>query len=181
MRSTKPGIPWSVAAMGSSSSYAGTTTAIVLPSSTSAETDANEHAQRLDTVAPGDLLALRVRAAVVGDRELVDPQILPSTQAAGDLGLDSEIVFAQLERADHLRAECLVAGLHIGERRVEEHPGDHAQEPVSDQVPEQVGALRPAPRETRSVDDVGDALLDRLDQGRHLGRVVFHVGVLDHD
>ena len=36
------------------------------------------------------------------------------------------------------------------------------------------------PAQPRAEDDVGDAADDRLDQLGHLGRVVLHVGVLDH-
>ena len=99
---------------------------------------------------------------------------------AGDLGLDREVVLAQVERAQDVGAERLVARLHVRERRVEEDVRQQRQEAVAEQVPEEVRALRPAAREPRAVDDVGRAALDRLDQLRHLGRVVLHVGVLDH-
>jgi hypothetical protein len=47
-------------------------------------------------------------------------------------------------------------------------------------VPEEVRALRPSSGEAGTEDDVGDAALDRLDQRRHVGGVVFEIGVLDH-
>ena len=53
------------------------------------------------------------------------------------------------------------------------------EEPVADQVPEQVRALRRAARKPRAIDDVRDAVLDRLDQARDVGGVVLEVGVLD--
>ena len=60
-RSTKPGMPASVSTISVSSSYAGTTTASVLPSITASTRTRNEHPDRAEAVAPGDLLALVVR------------------------------------------------------------------------------------------------------------------------
>jgi hypothetical protein len=95
----------------------------------------------MDPVAPRDLLALAVLAAVVRDRQLVDPQ-LALADLCGDLRLDREIVLAKDERAEDVRAEDLVAGLHIGERGVEEHVREKGEEAVADEVPEHVHALR---------------------------------------
>ena len=53
--------------------------------------DAQQHPDGAKAVAPGDLLPLLVAAAVVGDRQLVDPQ-LALADLAGDLGLDPEVV-----------------------------------------------------------------------------------------
>ena len=41
----------------------------------SEQANAEEHLDGAEPVAPGDLLALVVAAAVVGDRQLVDPQL----------------------------------------------------------------------------------------------------------
>src|SRR5204862_67184 len=76
-----------------------------------------------------------------------------------DLGLDREVVLAQVERPQHVGAERLVAGLHVGERRVEEEVREQAQEAVADEVPEEVRALRPAAGEARAEDGVGAAAL----------------------
>src|SRR3954452_1457434 len=72
---------------------------------------AQQDPDRAEAVAPGDVLALGVGAAVVGDRHLVDAQ-LPAADPAGDLGLDPEVVLAQRQRLQHLGAKRLVAGLH---------------------------------------------------------------------
>src|SRR6266511_2672542 len=56
-----------------------------------AEADADQHADGLHAVAPGELLALRPAAGVVGDGHLEDP--VPGAQdLAGHLGLDAEAV-----------------------------------------------------------------------------------------
>src|SRR5687768_14249071 len=47
------------------------------------EADPQQDDDRLEPVPPRDLLALRIRAAVVGDRQLVDAEVLPA-----DLGRD---------------------------------------------------------------------------------------------
>jgi hypothetical protein len=65
------------------------------------------------------------------------------------------------------------------QRRVVEHVRDEAEEAIADEVPEEVGPLRAPAREPRAEHDVGDAALDRLDQRRHVGGVVLHVGILD--
>src|SRR5207302_6830020 len=123
------------------------------PSPLAVQPHREEHVQRLEPVAPGDLLALRVRAAVVGDRELVDPQTAEA-DLRGDLRLDPEAVLAQVERAQNVDPERLVPGLHVVQRRVVEHVRHQAQETVSDQVPEEVGPLWPPASQARPEDDV---------------------------
>src|SRR5581483_11596441 len=99
------------------------------------EAHAEEDPERLEAVAPGDLLPFRIRAAVVGDRKLVDPQ--PAlADLARQLRLDRESVLPEVERAEDVAAERLVARLHVGERRVEQHAGNEAEEAVADAVPE---------------------------------------------
>src|SRR5262249_54383216 len=63
------------------------------------EADSEQHVDRAEPVAPGDLLALVVAAAVVRDRQLVDPQVALA-DLARDLGLDAEAVLTQVERAE---------------------------------------------------------------------------------
>ena len=46
-----------------------------------ADANSDQHPDRPEAVAPGDLLALGVRAPVVGDRHLVDPQLAPADLA----------------------------------------------------------------------------------------------------
>ena len=85
----------------------------------------------------------------------------------------------EIEGAQHVAAERLVARLHVGQRRVVEDVREQRQEAVPKQVPEQVRPLRPPARKPGAEDDVGDAAVDRLDQRRHVGRVVLEIGVLD--
>ena len=98
---------------------------------------------------------------------------------AGDLRLDPEVVLAQVERAEHVGAKRLVAGLHVGERRVEEDVREQREERLPTRCQKRYARCGRPPREPRAEDDVGDAALDRLDQRGHVGRVVLHVGVLD--
>src|SRR6266566_875090 len=114
---------------------------------TSAEqADAQEDADRLEAVPPCDLLPLCVGAAVVGNRKLVNAQ-LPLADLRRDLRFDAEVVLAEVERAQDLRAESLIAGLHIRERGVVEDVRQQGQEAVPDEMPEQVHALRLAARQ----------------------------------
>ena len=73
--------------------------------------------QRGDAIAPRDLLALVVVAAVVGDRLLVDAAAQPR-DLRRDLRLEPEPVRLDLDLPQHLAAEDLVAGLHVGEVQV---------------------------------------------------------------
>ncbi len=83
------------------------------------------------------------------------------------------------EGPQHLGAHDLVAGLHVGQHRVVEHVGDQRQQPVARVVREHEHAV-PAD-EPRSVDDVGAALADQLDEIGKLLRRVLQVGVLNDD
>src|SRR5690242_11335426 len=76
-----------------------------------AQSGADEDPHRGQPVAPRDLLALRVAAPVVGDRDLVDPQVA-AADGGGDLRLDAEAVLAERQPPQHVGAEGLVAGLH---------------------------------------------------------------------
>ena len=80
----------------------------------------------------------------------------------------------------HFAPEDLVAGLHVGQDGVVEHVGHERQELIGDHVPEHDGTPRTA-QEARTVDDVGDAVLDGLEQHGVIARVVLEVGVLDQD
>src|SRR5712671_5137365 len=60
-----------------------------------------QHPERDDTVAPGNLLAFVVAAAVVGDRHFVDA-ITPLEDLRRDLRLDAEAVALEPERPQHL-------------------------------------------------------------------------------
>src|SRR5690348_9624104 len=123
------------------------------PSRRSAEqAHAEENANRLEAVPPRDLLPLCVGAAVVGNRQLVHAE-LALADLRRDLRLDCEVALTQVERAKDLRAEGLVARLHVRERRVVEHVRQQREKPIPDEVPEEVRTLRPPAGEARAEDD----------------------------
>ena len=141
----------------------------------------SERADGAEAVAPRDLLAFGVGAAVVGDRHLVEADVRAEAQdLRGQLGLDPEVVGDQVQAADEVAAERLVADLHVGDRRVVEHVGQQRQEAVAGVVPEQVRALRVrAAAQAGAEDGVGLAGQQRVDQRRDVRRRVLEVGVLD--
>src|SRR5205823_4391824 len=118
-----------------------------------------ENPHGFDAVAPRDLLSLRVRPPVVRDRKLVHAQ-LSFRDLRRNLGLDRKIVLPQVQRTQNVRTESLVARFHVGERRVEENVREQAEEAVSDQVPEEIGALWFSAREAGTEDHVGGAAKD---------------------
>src|SRR5688500_11345974 len=74
----------------------------------------HEHVERLDAVAPSDLLALTAAARLEAHRQL--GHVVPRAQeAGGDLRLDVEAVGLEAQRARHVGPHDLVARLHIGE------------------------------------------------------------------
>src|SRR5437763_909301 len=111
--------------------------------------DAQQHPDRAEPVAPGNVLALGERASVVRDRQLVDPE--PAlADLRRDLRLDPEPVLTQVERPQDVGAERLVPRLHVGQRRVVEQGRQQREEAVADEVPEEVRPLRLAAAETRT-------------------------------
>src|SRR5262245_58877422 len=82
---------------------------------TSPDESEDEHPpQRDDAVAPTDLLALGIGAAVVGDRNLVDPHPEPR-RLDHQLGLDVEAVGPQRKLLQDRGTEGLVADLHVAQ------------------------------------------------------------------
>src|SRR5687768_18540421 len=63
-----------------------------------------QHPERDEAVAPGNLLAFVVAPAVVGDWHLVNPE-LPLEDLRGELGLDAEAVRLQAHRPQDLRPQ----------------------------------------------------------------------------
>ena len=78
---------------------------------------------------------------------------------------------------EHALVEQLVAGLHVGERRVVEDVRHEREEAVADPVQEQ--HVAPLAGEARSVDDEGAALEHGGEQLRPVVGVVLEIGVLD--
>ena len=117
-------------------------------------------------VAPADLLALGVRATGVGDADLEDAAAQcrrPWPSAPGSTPKRSS---SMLDLLEHLAAEDLVAGLHVGQVQVGEHVRQRGQQPVADAVPEVqdavgVGASRSASRRPRRPGRRGSAASSR--------------------
>ena len=76
-----------------------------LAASARREAEAQQQHHRRDAVAPRDLLALLVGAAVVGDRDLVQAHVAAAQELGGDLGLDPEAVgsSSSIERTRSVR------------------------------------------------------------------------------
>src|SRR6202049_1892207 len=94
------------------------------------------------SVAPGDLLAFGERAAVIGDRHLVDAQVGDREDAGGALRLEAKVLGDERQAAGDVPADGLVAHLHVRQGGVEQHAGDEAEQPVAGVVPKEMGALR---------------------------------------
>src|SRR6266542_6065469 len=86
-------------------------------------------------VPPGDLLALVELASGVGNRYLVDT-VAHAQDARSDLRIESRPWLAQLQWPRDVEGEWLVAGLHVGERRIEQHIAQQGQRLVAHAVPE---------------------------------------------
>ena len=112
----------------------------------------DEHLQRAHAVAPADLLALRARSAAsnrTGSSWMRWPRRSSRAVISGSM---SKRLAVSSQRPRDVGAHHLVAGLHVGERRAEEHVGHAGQHPVGgDRQPRRAGA---AVQEARAVDDV---------------------------
>src|SRR5882724_2622826 len=96
--------------------------------------------ERGDSVAPSDLLALRVGPPRVGDADLPDASARLG-EPRRDLRLEAESVARQYEPLHYRRTHGLVARLHVGQVEVGEHVGDECQQAVADRVPEEEHAV----------------------------------------
>ena len=138
------------------------------------------HCSCLGPVLPADLLALGVGASAVRDAHLVHPPAA-SSDLGRDLRLEAETVLLDGDRRDHLPAEHLVAGLHVGQVEVGGHVGKKRQEVVAHRVPEVEDPMGASALEARAVDHVRLPVDDRLHQQGKLVGVVLQVGILDDD
>ncbi len=136
--------------------------------------------QGLEGVPPADLLPLFVRAAVVGDGHLVDPE-----STLGGLGRDlrfkPEPLASQGKGLDDSGAEDLVARLHVSNVQVGAEVGHKRQEAVGQRMAEVQNAPGPAGKESRSVHHVRPALQDGGQEARIVARVILQVRVLDEN
>ena len=81
-----------------------------------------ERVDGVDAVGPRDLLALVLPTRVVGDRQLANLE--PGLQdPRRDLGLDVKAHATQGDGLEHVAAEHLVGGLHIGQPRRKQDVG----------------------------------------------------------
>ena len=124
-----------------------------------------------DAVAPADLLALVVGAARVGDADLVD-RAAELRDLGRDLRLEAEAVLFDRDALEHLAAEDLVAGLHVGQVQVREHVRERGEHAVADVVPEVEHAVGLAADEARAEHHVGALVEDgpQAASGTPLGR-----------
>jgi hypothetical protein len=102
-------------------------------------------------------------------------------ELGGELRLHAEPARPDGDALDDVRAEDLVAGLHVGEVQVRDHVRDERQELVRDVVPE---VEDPPGRagEAGAVHDVGPPLEDGGEELRIVPRVVLEIRVLhQHD
>jgi hypothetical protein len=136
---------------------------------------------RPDRILHADLLPFFVGSSVIGDAHFVDADLREAGDLRGHFGFEAEAFLLEPDLLDEFGAEELVAGLHIGQVQVGEHVGEQRQETVPDGVPEKEDAVGLPAHETRAVDYVGKAVEDRLQQDVELLRVIFEVGILDHD
>ena len=135
--------------------------------------------QAAQRVGPVDLLALRVRAAVVGHRHLERPDPEPE-QARGQLGVQPEAPLPQVQAPEQIKRHELQAGMQVAQERVKQdvrHRGEHL---VAHRVPERL-VNRVVAEQAGPVDDIEPAGQDGLDQPRDVLRRVLKVGVERQD
>ncbi len=143
------------------------------------EPEARDRPQRLEAVAPVDLLAFLVGPAGIADRDLEDAR-LALGQLDRQLGLEPEVIRHDRDRLEEIGADGLVARLHVGQVQV---GGDVAQE-RQELVPELVPIEQHAPHlpagEARPEHGVGLLVDEHLDHAQQIARMVLEVGVVDH-
>ena len=74
----------------------------------------------MNTIAPANLFAFGVGAARIGNSHLVDTRLRPGNFGR-DFRLEAEAVLLNPDILDHLAAEGLVAGFHVGEVEIRGH------------------------------------------------------------
>jgi len=130
-------------------------------------------------VLPADLPTLLLRATIVGNSYLIDPELPPLGDLRRDFGLETEPGLLDLDRLDDLSAERLEAGLHVGEIQVGEHVRQHREETVAEAVPVIEHPMGLPAREAGPEHHIRPARHDGFDHAGMLVRVVFEIGVLD--
>ncbi len=134
-----------------------------------------------NAVFPIDLLALRVGAPVVGDRDLVNPDALFG-ELGSDFGLESKAVFLDGNRLNNFPPHGFVAGLHIRKVQVGKHVGHEREEAIAHGVPKVEHPVLLRTNETRTKNRIGFSTQNRMQQNGIFSRIIFQVGILnDHN
>jgi len=129
-------------------------------------------------VLPVDLFAFGVRAAVIGNGDLVNTDT-KSGNLGGDLGFKAEAVLFDFDALDNLATEGFVAGLHVRKVQVGKHVGEQREEAVADGVPEIKDPMGLGTNEAGAKDDIGAVFQNRFQQNGVFCGVVFKVGILN--
>ena len=96
-----------------------------------------------ESVLPGNLFALRVGAAGIGDGNFVDsPASL--RDLGGEFRLEAKAIGLEFDILQNFAAKNLVARLHVAELQVGENVGEQCKELVSGVMPKIMDALRAA-------------------------------------
>ena len=95
------------------------------------------------------------------------------------LGLEAEVVRDDRNRLQEVRADRLVARLHVGEVQVRDEVGEQRQQPVAELVTKQQHAADVAAGEPRAEHRVGVLVENTRDDAQQILRVVLEVGVVD--
>ena len=147
---------------------------------TTEKIEAENVPERKQSVLHPDLFTFRVGSTVVADRHFVNYGI-----GFGNLGrhfdFDAETAGRDRHIADDVAAERLVSGFHIRHVQVRQHIRKHRQHIVGNIVVEVQHARCAAHHEARTIDDIGMAIENRLDDVDDFGRIVFQIRILDDD
>src|SRR6185369_1756868 len=90
--------------------------------------------QRSKAVLGSDLLAFSVGTPSIGNTHLVDAKA-HVRNFRHDFRLETEAVFFDRNRLNHLSTEYLITGLHIRQIQVREHVGQQSQKAIAHGVP----------------------------------------------
>lgn len=92
--------------------------------------------QRLNPIAPVDLLALAIGPAKVMDPDLIDPPF----PGAGDLGaefdFDAEIVAGKVQTFQHIGTKHFVADFDVGQHLIVQHVEDERDHLIAQKMVE---------------------------------------------
>src|SRR5262245_33280952 len=131
-------------------------------------------------IAESDFLSLFVGSSVITDRDLVNDGA-EFCNLGGHFDLYAEPAGLDDHVPNYVAAKCFVAGFDIGHVQIGQNVRNHRQDAICHEMVEVQHASRAPHQETRTVDDIGVAFKNRLDDVNDLRRIVFEVGVLNDD